>query len=97
MFEVWSPHRIRGPPRYVAAADGNCSPRGTSQVALVVKNPLSNAEDIRDVDSIPGAGRSPGRRRQSTPVFLPGESHGHRSRAGYSPWGCRESDTTEVT
>ena len=63
----------------------------------VVKNPLSNAEDIRDVDSIPGAGRSPGRRRQSTPVFLPGESHGHRSRAGYSPWGCRESDTTEAT
>ena len=25
------------------------------------------------------------------PVFLPGESHGQRSLAGYSPWGCRES------
>ena len=24
-----------------------------------------------------------------------GESHGQRSLAGYSPWGCRESDTTE--
>ena len=23
----------------------------------------------------------------STPVFLPGESHGQRSLAGYSPWG----------
>ena len=30
-----------------------------------------------------------------TPVFLPGESHGQRSLAGYSPWGHRESDTTE--
>ena len=24
---------------------------------------------------------------QPTPVFLPGESHGQRSLAGYSPWG----------
>ena len=30
-----------------------------------------------------------------TPVFLPGESHGQRSLAGYSPWGHRESDATE--
>ena len=28
-------------------------------------------------------------------VFLPGESHGQRSLAGYSPWGRQESDTTE--
>ena len=34
---------------------------------------------------------------QPTPVFLPGESHGQKSLAGYSPWGCKESDTTEVT
>ena len=32
---------------------------------------------------------------QPTPVFLPGESHGQRSLAGYSPWGRKESDTTE--
>jgi len=31
-----------------------------------------------------------------TPVFLPGEFHGQRSLAGYSPWGRKESDTTEV-
>ena len=31
---------------------------------------------------------------QPTPVFLPGESHGQRSLAGYSPWGCKESYTT---
>ena len=34
---------------------------------------------------------------QPTPVFLPGESHGQRRLAGYSPWGHKESDRTEVT
>ena len=33
--------------------------------------------------------------RQPTPVLLPGESHGQRSLVGYSPRGCKESDTTE--
>ena len=37
------------------------------------------------------------RKRLPTPVFLPGESHGQRSLAGYSPWGHKESDTTEAT
>ena len=32
---------------------------------------------------------------QSTPVFLPGKSHGWRSLVGYCPWGRKESDTTE--
>ena len=32
---------------------------------------------------------------QPTLVFLPGESHGQRSLAGYSPWGHKELDTTE--
>ena len=32
-----------------------------------------------------------------TSVFLPGESHGQRSLAGYSPEGRKESDVTEVT
>ena len=30
-----------------------------------------------------------------TPVFLPGKFHGQGSLLGYSPWGCKESDTTE--
>ena len=30
-----------------------------------------------------------------TPVFLPGEFHGQRSLAGYSPWGGKESDIPE--
>ena len=35
------------------------------------------------------------RKWQPTPVFLPGEFHVQRSLAGYSPWGPKESDTTE--
>ena len=35
------------------------------------------------------------RKWQPIPVFLPGESHGQRSLTGYSPWGRKESDTTE--
>ena len=37
------------------------------------------------------------RKWQPTPVFLPGESHGHRSLVAYGPRGCKESDTTEAT
>ena len=33
---------------------------------------------------------------QPTPVFLPGESHGQRSLAGYSPWGHKELDMTQL-
>ena len=29
-------------------------------------------------------------------IFLPGDSHGQRSPEGYSPWGCKESDTTNA-
>ena len=38
-----------------------------------------------------------GLHQKSTPVFLPGESHGQRSLAGYSPQGHKESDMTEAT
>ena len=35
------------------------------------------------------------RKWQPTPVLLPGKSHGPRSMVAYSPWGPKESDTTE--
>ena len=35
------------------------------------------------------------RQWQPTPVLLPGKSYGRRSLIGCSPWGCKESDTTE--
>ena len=59
----------------------------------MIKNLPANAGDIRDVGLISELGRSPG----STLVFLPGESHGQRSLAGYSPWGHKELDMTEAT
>ena len=49
-----------------------------------------------DSGLLPGSGRFPRRRKWlPTLVFLPGESHGQRSLAGYSPWGYKESDKTE--
>ena len=47
--------------------------------------------DVGDLGSIPGLGRSPGEGKgYALPVFWPGEFHGQ-----YSPWGRKESDTTE--
>ena len=44
----------------------------------------------------PCVGKIPWRRAwPPTPVFLPGESHGQRSLAGYSPWSRKELDMTE--
>ena len=44
----------------------------------------------------PWVWKIPWRRKwQPTPVFLPGEFHRQRNLVGYSPWGHRESDTTE--
>ena len=57
-----------------------------SQGALVVKNPSANAGDDQSLGW---------RKWQPTPVFLPGESRGQRSLAGYSPLGLKESDTEE--
>ena len=66
-----------------------------SQVALAVMNLPAGAEDTRTWVQFLGW-EDPWRRKwQPTPVFLPGESHGQRSQAGYSPWGHKESDTTE--
>ena len=44
----------------------------------------------------PCVGKIPWRRKwQPTSIFLRGESRGRRSLAGYSLWGCKESDVTE--
>ena len=48
------------------------------------------------VKHLPWVGKISWRRKwKPTPVFLPGESHEQRSLVGYSPWGLKESDTTE--
>ena len=53
-------------------------------MVLVVKSPPANAGDTRDAGSIPESGRF-AEGGHGTPVFLPGESHGQRSLASYSP------------
>ena len=59
-----------------------------------VKNPPT----MQEMQVRPQGGKIPWRRKwQCTLVFLPGESHGQRSLAGYSPWGHRELDMTEAT
>ena len=69
---------------------------GASQVALVVKNLLADAGDIRDVGSIPGSGRSPGVANGNPLQYSCLESsHGQRSLEGYNSQGHRELDTTE--
>ena len=62
----------------------------------VVKNPPANAGDIRDACKFHLWVRKISWRRKwpPTPVSLPGESHEHRSLAGYSP-RARSQDTTE--
>ena len=66
--------------------------RRASLVAQMVKNLLAVQEAW--VQSL--GQEDPWRREwEPTPVFLPGESHGQRSLAGYSPWGFKELDTTE--
>ena len=47
---------------------------------------------------IPVSGRSPaGGHGNPCQLFLSGECHGQGSLAGYSTWGCKESDTSEAT
>ena len=60
-----------------------------------VKN-LSAVQRHKKGEFDPWFRKIPWRRKwQITPVFLPGESHGQRSLAGYSSWGHKELDTTE--
>ena len=56
-----------------------------------------SACNARDPGSIPGQEDPLEKEMAPTPVFLPGESHGQRNLVGYSPWGCKELDTTEGT
>jgi len=61
-------------------------------------NPPAMQEMQADTGLIPGSGTSPGGGQGNIlQIFLPGETCGKRSLAGYSPQGHKESDTTGVT
>jgi len=54
------------------------------------KEPACQCRRLKRCRLDPWVRKIPWRRAwQPTPVFLPGESHGQRSLAGYSPWGHR--------
>ena len=64
----------------------------------MVKNSPANAEDIKDSGSIPGSGRSPGGGHGNPLQYSGMENPTDRGvLVGYSPWGHKESDTTEET
>jgi len=65
-------------------------------VALVVKSPLANAGDTRNVGSIPGLGRSPGVGHGKPLHYSYLEKfHGQRSLAACSSWDHKESGMRE--
>ena len=58
-----------------------------------VKESACNAGDL---GSVPGLERSPGEGHGNPHQYsFPENPYGQKSLAGYSPWGCKESDTTE--
>ena len=64
----------------------------------MVKNLPANSGEVRDSGSVPGSGRSP-RGGHGNPLQCSclENSRGQRSLADYSPWDCKELDTTEGT
>jgi len=55
-----------------------------------------SAHNAGDPGSIPELRRSSGKGHGNLLQYsLPGKFHGWRSLVGYSPWGYKESDTTE--
>ena len=56
----------------------------------------ASAYNAEDLGSIPGLGRSPGE-GNGNPLCCSclDNPHGQRNLVGCSPWGCKESDTTE--
>ena len=82
-FTIWAPKEkeswvfgsVLGLHRWYASKESTCEFR-----------------DPRNLRSVLWSERCPWRRkRQATPVFLPGEPHGQRTLAGYSPWGHTET------
>ena len=62
-------------------------------MVLLVKNMPVNAGDVKDTDSIPGSGRSPGE-GNGNPLQHSEEFHEQRCSVGYSPRGHKELDMT---
>ena len=68
-----------------------------SQMALAVKNPPANAAGLRDVDSTPGSGRSPGGGHDNPLQYSCLENPMNRETWRATVHGFTESGMTEVT
>ena len=69
-----------------------------SLVVLVVKNPPANAEDVRDIGSSPGSGRSPGGGHATHSSILAWRiPRTEKPGGGSSPLGGKQSDISEAT
>ena len=67
-------------------------------MALVVENLPANVGNVRAVSSIPGSERFPGGGHGNPLQYRCLENPmGRGALAGYSPWGLKESNMTEVT
>ena len=78
---------------YQRAYEWKCFPGGASG-----KEPACQCRRCKRQGFDPWVRKFPWRRAwQPTPVFIPGESHGQKSLAGYSPQGPKELDTTLPT
>ena len=70
--------------------------KGTFSTVFPVAHMVKNLPAVQKTGFDPWVRKIPWRRKwQSTLALLPGKSHGQRSLIGYSPWGRKESDTTE--
>ena len=92
--------RIKWPSIGVSAS-ASVLPVNIQDMVLIPPTPCDSggkesACNVGELGLIPGLGRSLWRREWlPTPALLPGEFHGQKRLAGYSPWGHEESDTTE--
>ena len=65
-------------------------------LASLVVQTVKNLPAMQETWVCPWVGKIPWRREgQPAPVLLPREVHGQKSLVGYSPWGRKESDTSE--
>ena len=76
-------------------ADGDCSHEIKRHVLLGRKAMTNLNSILKSRDTILPTKVCRRRQWHPTPVLLPGQSHGRRSLAGYSPRGHRELNTTE--
>ena len=68
-----------------------------SQMVLVIKNLPAISEDVRDMGSIPGSGRSPGGKHRNPLQYSYLGNPMDRGAGGATVHGVAEPDTTEAT